>query len=177
MTDEDKLLDLWESRQVERVALRFGRALDTGDWAAYRACFTEVLNVDFARLTGCAEVRVNADLWTRFAKQILTPLRRHHVYTNTVVAIDGDRAHAHIYMTARHWKATDHGSSLNTQYGWYDFWFERSPCGWLINRLKHDFQWVEGNGGLLDMTDQGLVATMGQVFCPENVAAAVMALQ
>ena len=176
MTHEERILDLWESREVEKVVLRFGRALDTGNWDSYRSCFTDLLNIDFQRLTGCAEVRVDADLWTLFANQILSPLRRHHVYSNIVVKLEGERAHAHVYMTARHWKATDIGSADNTQYGWYDFWLQRSDAGWLISRLKHDFQWVEGNGALLDMTDPALVETMNQIFCPENISAAVAAL-
>lgn len=172
MTSEEKLLELWEDKQVAKVMLRFGRALDTGDWAAYRSCFTEKVRIDFQRLTGMPEVLVDADLWTLFAKQILSPLRRHHVYTNWDISVSGDSAYALVYMTARHWKSTDLGASENTQYGWYDVWFERSWSGWLINRIKHDFQWVSGNNSLLDTTEPELVATMTKVFSAENVAAA-----
>jgi SnoaL-like domain len=172
MTNEEKLLELWEDKQVARVMLRFGRALDTGDWAAYRSCFTDQVNIDFKRLTGQDEVRVSADLWTRFAEQILSPVRRHHTYTNWDIRVDGDRAYALVYMTARHWKATDLGGSENTQYGWYDVWFERAGDGWLINRVKHDFQWVAGNDALLVTQDPELGATMQEVFTAENKKAA-----
>lgn len=172
MTNEEKLLELWEDKQVSKVMLRFGRALDTGDWPAYRSCFTPVVNIDFKRLTGIEEVRVDADLWTRFAEQILSPVRRHHVYTNWDISVDGDRAYALVYMTARHWKGTDLGVSDYTQYGWYDVWLERSGDGWLIHRIKHDFQWVEGNNALLDVHEPQLAETMGIVFNAENIAAA-----
>lgn len=176
MTNEEKLLVLWEDKQVAKVMLRFGRALDTGNWAAYRSCFTDQVNIDFKRLTGQDEVRVDADLWTRFAQQILSPVRRHHVYTNWDISIDGDRAYALVYMTARHWKASDLGSSEYNQYGWYDVWLERAGDGWLINRIKHDFQWVAGNNAMFDMGDAELSATMAKVFSSENRAAAVAAL-
>lgn len=176
MTDQEKLLALWEEKQVMKVMLRFGRALDTGDWEAYRSCFTNPVSIDFKRLTGQPEVSVDADLWTLFAKQILTPVRRHHVYTNWDVTVDGDRAYILVYMTARHWKTTDIGSSDNTQYGWYDVWFERHDGQWRINRLKHDFQWVEGNGALLNVTEPELMATMGRIFHDDNFAAAKAAL-
>lgn len=169
MTDQEKLLELWEEKQVMKVMLRFGRALDTGDWAAYRSCFTNPVDIDFKRLTGQSEVRVDADLWTKFAEQILTPVRRHHVYTNWDITVDGDSAEALVYMTARHWKSTDIGTSTNTQYGWYNVTFERHGSEWLMSRVKHDFQWVEGNGALLDVHEPELARTMQQVFHSNNL--------
>lgn len=172
MTPEEKIEALWEEERVRKVILRFGRALDTGDWAAYRSCFTNPVNIDFKRLTGQEEVRVDADLWTLFAEQILSPVRRHHVYTNWDITLDGDRAHALVYMTARHWKATDLGVSHNTQYGWYDFWLSRQADGaWLMTKVKHDFQWVDGNNALLDLQDPALVETMMLLFCEPNFVA------
>ena len=176
MTNEEKLLELWEDKQVAKVMLRFGRALDTGDWAAYRSCFTDQVNIDFKRLTGQDEVRVSADLWMQFAEQILSPVRRHHVYTNWDISVDGDHAYALVYMTARHWKASDMGASEYNQYGWYDVWLERSSDRWLINRIKHDFQWVSGNNGMFDMSEPDLANTMGQVFTEDNMKAAQVAL-
>lgn len=176
MTNEEKLLELWEDKQVMKVMLRFGRALDTGNWAAYRSCFTDAVNIDFKRLTGQDEVRVDADLWTRFAEQILSPVRRHHVYTNWDISVNGDRAYALVYMTARHFKATDLGVSDYTQYGWYDVWLERAGDSWKIYRLKHDFQWVEGNNSLLDTSQPELVETMYKVFTPEAFAEAKAAI-
>jgi hypothetical protein len=172
MTDNEKLLDLWEEKQVKKVILRFGRALDIGDWPAYRSCFTDPVTIDFTRLTGQPEVRVDADLWTLFAEQILSPVRRHHVYTNWDISLDGDRAHALVYMTARHWKSTDNGVSHNTQYGWYDFWLRRVDGAWLMTKVKHDFQWVDGNASLLDVHEPELAKTMGRIFCEANIAAA-----
>lgn len=168
MIDAEKLAILWDERAITQVMLRFGRALDLGDWPAYRSCFTDPVSIDFKRLTGFNEVRVRADDWTRFAELILTPVRRHHVYSNFDIRLDGDTAFAIVYMTARHWKATDLGTSDYTQYGWYDVWFERHAGEWLIARIKHDFQWVEGNNALFDMTEPTLRASMEVVFSNEN---------
>src|SRR5258705_10834257 len=111
--------------EIEKVMLNVGRALDTGDWALYRSCFADRFRVNFERLTGQPEVYVDADLWTRFAEVILSPVRRHHQYSNLTVSVEGDRAEAVIYMVARHWKATDRGSSEYTQIGWYE-----NTCGY-----------------------------------------------
>jgi hypothetical protein len=159
---------LWARSQIEAVMLRFGRALDTGDWAAYRTCFADRFRVNFERLTGQPEVYVDADLWTRFAEVILSPVRRHHQYSNLTVSVQGDRADAVIYMVARHWKATDAGAAEYTQVGWYENSFGYLEGEWKITRLLHTYQWIEGNGALFDFTDPVLVEVMAQVFAPQN---------
>jgi hypothetical protein len=159
---------LWTRAEVERVMLNFGRALDLGDWKLYRSCFADRFRVNFERLTGQPEVYVDADLWTRFAELILSPVRRHHQYSNFSATIDGDRASAVIYMVARHWKPTDSGAAEYTQNGWYENSFARIDGQWKITRLLHTYQWVSGNGGLFDFSDPELVKVMGQVFAAEN---------
>ena len=159
---------LWVRSQIEAVMLRFGRALDLGDWPAYRSCFADRFKVNFERLTGQPEVYVDADLWTRFAQIILSPVRRHHQYSNLTVTAHGDHAEAIIYMVARHWKATDGGSAEYTQVGWYENTFQQIQGEWKITRLLHTYQWVSGNGALFDFNDPELVKVMGQVFAKEN---------
>lgn len=168
MTDHDIIRYLWEERKVRRVLLRFGRALDTGRWTDYRSCFLDTIDIDFERLTGRPEVRVEADAWTHFADLFLSRVRRHHVYTNFDITLDGDRAEAVVYMTARHWRSTDRGTSHNNQYGWYDFSLVRRDDDWFISRVKHDFQWVDGNDALLAVHEPDLLAAMGQIFCENN---------
>jgi SnoaL-like protein len=167
-TTNEMIEALWARSQIEAVMLRFGRALDRGDWKAYRSCFADRFKVNFERLTGQPEVYVDADLWTRFAEIILSPVRRHHQYSNLTVSVEGDRAEAVIYMLARHWKPTDTGSSEYTQIGWYENTFGRIEGEWKITRLLHTYQWVSGNGALFDFSDPALVNVMGQVFAPEN---------
>ena len=163
---------LWERSRVEAVMLKFGRALDTGDWPAYRSCFADRFRVNFERLTGQPEVHVDAQLWTRFAQVILSPVRRHHQYSNMSVSVDGDRAEGLIYQVSRHWKATDGGSAEYTQIGWYENTFGCIDGEWKITRLLHTYQWVSGNGALFDFSDPELIEVMAQVFAPENRVAA-----
>jgi hypothetical protein len=168
MNHEQMIETLWARAEVERVMLNFGRALDQGDWALYRSCFAPRFRVNFERLTGNPEVYVDADLWTRFAKVILSPVRRHHQYSNFYATIDGDQAQATIYMVARHWKPTDTGAAEYTQNGWYENTFARIDGQWKITRLLHTFQWVSGNGALFDFSDSELIEVMGKVFAPAN---------
>ena len=159
---------LWDERAITGTMLRFGRSLDLGDWTACRRCLADELEVDFERLTGLAPVRAPAEALTHFGACILSPMRRHHVYSNFSIRLDGDEAAATVYMTARHWKATDLGSSVYNQYGWYEVGFARSGEGWRITRLKHDFQWVEGNNALFEMNDPNVVAAVTRLFKPDG---------
>jgi len=159
---------LWARAEVERVMLNFGRALDTGNWPLYRSCFADRFRVNFERLTGQPEVHVDADLWTRFAKVILSPVRRHHQYSNFNATIDGERAEAIIYMVARHWKPTEGGSCEYIQNGWYENSFARIDGQWKITRLLHTYQWISGNGALFDFSDPELIQVMGEVFAEKN---------
>jgi hypothetical protein len=168
----DGLQTLLDERAIIKVMLKFGRSLDLGDWPGYRACFTDKLLVDFSRLTGQPKILVDADDWTRFADLILTPVRRHHSYSNFSIDMQGDRAEAVWYHTSRHWKSTDMGAPFYHQYGWYDGTFLRQGGVWKMAYVKHDFQWVEGNNAMFDMTEPNLAAQMQKVFSPANVAAA-----
>ena len=159
---------LWTRSEIERVMLNFGRALDLGDWPLYRSCFADRFRVNFERLTGQPEVFVDADLWTHFAKVILSPVRRLHQYSNFSAHVDGDRADAVIYMVARHWKAVDSGAAEYTQNGWYENSFARIDGRWKITRLLHTYQWVSGNGGLFDFSDPELQDVMAKVFAKDN---------
>ena len=176
LTDQDKQNILWDEYQIATVMLRFGRALDTGNWSAYHSCFTDPVNIDFKRMTGFDEVRVKAADWTLFADQILSPTRRHHLYSNFDIEVHGDLATACVYMLSRHWKSTDLGHTSNTQYGWYNVWFQRTGIDWKIRRIKHDFQWIEGNCDLLNMADPELSKTMQRVFSQDNAKAAAAQL-
>lgn len=171
MDFEAEMRRMLDEEAVKKIILRFGRSLDLGDWPGYRSCFTDMLLVDFERLTGTPRILVDADEWTRFADLILSPVRRHHSYFNFHIDVNGDAASAVWYFTARHWKATDMGASVYNQHGWYDGNFVRQDGGWKMSYVKHDFQWVEGNNALFDMAEPNLAAQMGRVFTPENVAA------
>jgi hypothetical protein len=168
LSHEQMIEALWTRSEIEQVMLNFGRALDLGDWPLYRSCFAARFRVNFERLTGQPEVYVDADLWTHFAKVILSPVRRLHQYSNFSVRVDGDRADAVIYMVARHWKAVDSGAAEYTQNGWYENSFARIDGRWKITRLLHTYQWVSGNGGLFDFSDPELQEVMAKVFAKEN---------
>ncbi len=156
---------------VKDTILRFGRSLDLGDWPGYRSTFVDKPYIDFERLTGAPTIQADADEWTHFADLILTPVRRHHSYSNYYITVDGDQASAWWNHTSRHWRPTDMGSALYHQIGWYEAEFERQAGVWRLSYIKHDFRWVEGNGALFDMTEPALAACAAKVFSAEAIEA------
>ena len=161
---QDLLRELWDRSQIDQLMFRFGRALDLHDWPMYRSTFVDRIDVDFRDLTGQPQVTVDADLWTEFARLVLSPLTVLHQYSNHVIDVDGDAATSVLYHVSRHHRANDRGASENVQYGWYENAYVRTAQGWRIARLKHCFQWVEGNDRLLERTDAEFIDVSRRVF-------------
>ncbi len=160
---------LWEKDQLKNLILDFGWALDSGDWDLYRSCLHDRVLIDFERLTGFPEVEVSAADWTEFARHALTPVRRHHSYTNFRIDVFEETARARVHMVARHFHSTDNGAAENTQYGWYEFTFTRTAGGaWKMSRVRHSFQWVSGNAGLFDFSKEPVASAAARVFHPGN---------
>ncbi len=163
---QDLLRELWDRSQIDQLMFRFGRALDLHDWPMYRSTFLDRIDIDFRDLTGQPPVTVDADLWTEFARLVLSPVKALHQYSNHVIALDGDAATSTLYHVCRHHRASDRGGSENVQYGWYENAYARTAQGWRIARLKHSFQWVEGNDRLLERTDDEFNDVCRRVFAP-----------
>jgi hypothetical protein len=172
MGDDEQLETLWSERLITHTMLKLGHSLDTGDWAAHASCFTDPVNINFAKFTGFDEVRVGAVLWARFAELILSTAPRHHMLSNFKITVDGDRAYATVDMISSLWTATELGTATNRQYGWYDVWFVRQENEWNISRLKHDVKGVDGNAATLENHDPEFAAIAQEVFSPANMGAA-----
>jgi hypothetical protein len=166
---EDKVEALWSRAGIEKVMTDLGRSLDQQDWPLYRSCFGDTVDINFERTLGFKEVRVDADTWTRLAEQLLTSVRTHHTFSNYAIELDGDRASATIYLVARHWAATDNGSSEFIQNGWYKNRFVHVGGEWKVSRLLHTHQWTSGNGALFGAPSPAGAALMQQVFCEANI--------
>ena len=172
MIDAKKLRLLWDERLITQAMLNFGHTLDVGDWAKHATCFTDPVNIDFSRFTQTSEIRVAADLWAQFAQVILNTAPCHHMLGNFKITIDGDHAHVNVDMIASLWTTREHSLMANRQYGWYEAWLVRQGDAWKINRLKHDFRGVEGNGAAPEDHDLQFPQLAREVFSQENMDAA-----
>lgn len=156
--------ELVDRQNVTNTMLRFGRALDLHDWAAYASTLDDTLELDFFDLTGRPATTTTAAAWAHFTSIALGPLVVMHQYSNFDITVQGDVAQAVVYHVSRHRRPNRHGDDQYTQYGWYENSFRRTPSGWRITHLKHSFQWCDGNPNLIDLTDPELTAAADAVF-------------
>lgn len=158
------LTELLDRQRIGEVMLRFGRGLDLHDWDMYAATLDDEFDVDFTDLTGMPPARSNPKDWAEFASVCLERLVVHHQYSNFSIDISGDEAVGVFYYIARHRMPSRHGGDDYTQYGWYDNSFRKTDSGWKITKLKHSFQWCDGNPTLIDVTDPQFQAAAGKIF-------------
>lgn len=145
--------ELHDRQQISDVMLRFGRGLDLHDWDMYAATLADPFDVDFFDLTGQQPTTTTPGVWARFASACLERLIVHHQYSNFHITVDGDVADGVFYYIARHRFPNQHGDDQYTQYGWYENSFRREAQSWRISKLKHGFQWCDGNPTLIDQSD------------------------
>lgn len=155
---------LYDRQGVTDVMLRFGRGLDLHDWDSYAATLTDPFDVDFTDLTGQPPTSTTPAVWARFASACLERLVVHHQYSNFAIELDGDNARGVFYYVARHRFPNKFGGDDYTQYGWYENSFRRDAEGWKISKLKHGFQWCDGNPTLIDQSDPEWQKAAAEVF-------------
>ncbi|HVQ93818.1 MAG TPA: nuclear transport factor 2 family protein [Mycobacteriales bacterium] len=164
LSTDEMVRELYDRQQITDVMLRFGRGLDLHDWDMYAATLADPFEVNFFDLTGRQPAVTTPDVWAKFASACLEPLAVYHQYSNFHINLHGDEADGVFYFTARHRLPNKHGDDHYTQYGWYENSFRREASGWKISKLKHGFQWCDGNPLLIDFTNPDWQRAADTVF-------------
>jgi hypothetical protein len=163
-TTAEIVRELLDRQQISDVMLQFGRGLDLHDWELYAATLTDPFEVDFFDLTGRPPAITTPQTWARFASACLQRLTVMHQYSNFSINVRGDEADGVFYHVSRHRLPNRHGDDHYTQYGWYENSFSRTAGGWKICKLKHCFQWCDGNPTLIDASDPAWQEAAAAVF-------------
>ena len=87
-----------------------------------------------------------------------------HQYSNFSIEVRGDEADGVFYHVSRHRMPNRTGDDHYTQYGGYENSFRRTDDGWKISRLKHTFQWCDGNPTLIDINDPAWQTAAAVIF-------------
>ena len=161
---EEMVRQLWDRQQISDVMLRFGRGLDLHDWDLYADTLTDPFEVDFFDLTGRPATMTTPKVWAQFASACLERLTVMHQYSNFHINLHGDEADGVFYHISRHRLPNRFGDDHYVQFGWYENSFRRTGDGWKISRLKHTFQWCDGNPTLIDMSDPAWQKAAAAVF-------------
>lgn len=149
-TDETTVRRLLDRADISDVQIRYATGTDSRDWALFRSCFTDEVEVDFSDGFGQPAVRLTADEWVRAtAPRMESFTATQHMITNHVITFDDDdHATCVAYVRARHHKPNSTGDSDQTVYGYYTNRFERTSSGWRIARVKLTSLWMTGNFGI-----------------------------
>ena len=161
--DNKALRLLIDRAEISDVQLRYATGIDMRDWALYRTCFADEIEVDFSSVFGGGGPRkVSGDRWTETVRRTISGLQAtQHLITNHVITVDGDTAQCVAYLQAQHYLPNDKGDSLQTMGGYYTNHFIRTPQGWRIKSCKLTLTWNTGNWHVFELARQRLAESEG----------------
>jgi ketosteroid isomerase-like protein len=142
---EPALQALLDRLAVVDTIVGYAQALDSKDWAAARACFADEIETDYGDLRGTGPTRTTAQAFVELRRQALERLKTHHVSTNHLVKLDGDRATC-VSATLIH--RLDPGRETDNTFdtlAHYTHTLARTPHGWRITRVRQSVAWNRGN--------------------------------
>jgi hypothetical protein len=150
--DDSRLHRLLDRQDVIDSILRYASGIDMRNWALYRECFTDELEVDFTSWGGGTPLTVSADQWVANVRSTLSGFEgTQHTLTNFVVDVDGDNAHAVVYMSAQHFLPNDKGDSTLLIGGYYTHDLVRTPTDWKIRKARLTVTWTVGNRHIFEL--------------------------
>jgi hypothetical protein len=135
---------LEDIQALTELTYRYAYALDGRDWKALRQLFTDDVELDYG--LGPERVIRGADTFIEGSRAALEPMdATHHMFTNHLFEVDGDRASGKYYMHAQHMKLGTPGGVLHTLGGIYQDDFIRTGDGWKVSRRTYRAIWGRGN--------------------------------
>ena len=124
---------------ITDVLTAYTRAVDTADWGALNAVFTEDAVIDYSSAGGPIGTLVEV---TEFIKSMEGFERWQHVIGQIAVTLDGDRAQATAYfinpMVA---KSSDGTEVILEVGGYYHHDLVRTPEGWRSEKMIDELIW------------------------------------
>lgn len=129
---------------LTELIFRYAYALDGRHWDQLRQLFTDDVELDYG--LGPENVIRGADAFVAGSRAALEKMdATHHMFTNQIFDIEGDRATGKYYMHAQHMKLDAEGGVLHTLGGIYNDDFIRTAEGWKICRRSYRAIWGRGN--------------------------------
>lgn len=138
--------------EIRDLVHRYALAIDSRDWAAYRACFAEQIELDFSAATHGppAWEAMSADAWVERCRGFFTRLTAtQHIPALLRVEVDGAHATGSKQLHAQH-HHEGFAPSVQLMTGRYDFEATRTGEAWRFTRLRLHIGWEEGNRAVVD---------------------------
>lgn len=138
--------------EISDVVNRYATGIDRRDWALYRSCFADEIDLDFTSWSGGEPSRIAADQWVAGVRDGLSGFdATHHVSSNHVVDVDGNEGRCVSYMVAYHVLATAMGENIFTLGGYYTNRLRKTSGLWKIHACKLTVTWATGNRHLFEL--------------------------
>ena len=127
--------------------------LDARDWDALPGLFTESVYSDRTSLAGgepeTLPVLEFVGGWRYLMEHLDTV---HHLVTDHVIDLDGDRAVCTANMIGTHVLVNPSGGSMWTVGGHHNYQVTRTAEGWRIAGITFTIQWATGNQNILALS-------------------------
>ncbi|KUI01753.1 nuclear transport factor 2 family protein [Mycobacterium sp. IS-3022] len=118
-----------DKAQIAEVLIRYATGIDSKDWALFRTCWTDEVDIDYGDLGTFTD----ADAFTALMEQIHGGMgQTYHRISNIVIDVTADRAAARSYVHAVLMAVPDDSSSWIDALGHYDDELTRAADGWRI---------------------------------------------
>jgi ketosteroid isomerase-like protein len=131
---------------IADVVSAYARAIDTRDWTALAACFTDDCVVEYA---ASGRAHGPSDVVDR-CRSAVAPLDvTQHYVTNLVIDLAGDGASSVCSLAAQHVR----GDGRFVVGGVYHDAWRRTPDGWRIAHRRLERTWTVGDRDVLALPD------------------------
>jgi hypothetical protein len=141
----DKLANLVDRSAISDVIHRYATGVDGRDWEAFRAIFTDEVDIDLSSWNGAPGSRMSADAWVAGVRAGLSGFdSTQHISANHQITIDRDSAHCTSYVQASH----SLGPERYVLGGYYESDLLRESSSWKISASRLTVTWRLGDPGL-----------------------------
>jgi len=153
MTNDNlSLQTLLDRAEISDVINRYGLAVDARDWALFRTCFTDDIEVDLSSVAPGHVFQGKADQFVSRTRETIEGLdATQHIITNHAHEIHGDTAKCTSYLHAQHVAKNDFGDSHHVLAGYYNYDMVRTDDGWKIKKYRLTITWGTGNSAVLSV--------------------------
>jgi hypothetical protein len=137
---------LQDRLDVGDLMVRYGRALDSHDWALLRTCFLPDAVADYGALEGRNEGI--EEIIAACHRALVGLDSSQHLIANVQVEVDGDTASTTCYLHAQHYLVSASGVNTFVVGGTYRDEVVRTPDGWRIAHRVLETTWTDGNASV-----------------------------
>ena len=135
-----------DKAQITEVLIRYATGIDFKDWALFRTCWADEVDIDYGDLGR----HTNPDDFTTLMEQIHGGMgQTYHRISNATVNVDGERATARSYVRAVLQAVPGDSSSWIDALGHYDDELVRTVDGWRIAKRTTNIARVMSAAGVV----------------------------